>query len=71
MKVHLGKFHIHGPKGCSLLSSMLPIFYSWVQNYRFYGGGEFKVDIVIIGILRRTSSTSETVHCWLHVYSIE
>ena len=29
MKVHLGKFHLgalHGPKGCSLLSSMVPIF---------------------------------------------
>ena len=30
------KVHIHGPKGCSLLGSMVPIFYSWVQNYRFY-----------------------------------
>ena len=69
MKVHLGKFHIHGPKGCSL-----PKFNG--TNILFLGAElqvlqGFKVDVINIGILRRTSAPPKTGHCWLHVYSIE
>ena len=64
MKVHLGKFHAHSPKGCSLLSSMVIL----IVGAELQG---FKVDIINIEIYRCTSRKCRFGRLQPCVYSIE
>ena len=72
MKVHLGEFHTRGPKGCSLLSSMVG------TNITVLGrlGAElqvlqgFKVDTFNIKIYICTSQRCRFGHHQPYVYSI-